>query len=62
MPIVQATGIAVGNHLSGASSKSDRIEAAMLAAVKRCHEMNITDVDIMRTMIREAREAAANEE
>jgi hypothetical protein len=56
VPIVQAVGIAVGN-ISGDRDKQTRVEKAMHAALDKARAEGITDDDILRERIRQAREA-----
>ena len=59
MPIVAATGISSGT-LKPDKSLSKKIEQAMTQAVVDCNAEGITDVDIIRSRIQEARKKVAS--
>ncbi len=62
MPIVEAVGVACGTHVVGSASRAAKIEAAMLTAVQKCQASGITDIDVIQTAIRDARQAVLDDE
>lgn len=59
MPIVEAVGVAVSHGLMGSDPEyAASLEKAMLGAVKKAQAEGITDQDIIRARILEARDSA----
>ncbi len=55
MPIVQAVGVAVGNHLTSDPTISNMLEEVLTNAVKRCQARGCSD-DEIREILRQARQ------
>jgi hypothetical protein len=55
MPIVRAVGVAVGRHGDVKSDLAERVEAAMVQAVKDAHAQGMTDQEAIRALMLEAR-------
>lgn len=58
MPVVQAVGIAVGRHGEEKSDLAVKIEKAMRAACEKAQAEGITDPDVIRNLMLDARDKA----
>ena len=59
--VVEATGVAVGSHLSGDTDRAARVQEAMTKAVEQAQADGIVDPDKIKMRVLAARDAALEE-